>query len=459
MAFVNRDRELSDLEAWWASSVSRPALVWGRRRVGKTALIQRFAGNRRAVFHTGAGRSAAGELLQLSRQARAAGVGGLRDLASRPYGDWDDALEHLAGAAEVEPLLLVLDEYPELERASPELPGVIRAFLERSQGRTRLRLLICGSAVRAMQAMQEERAPLYGRFDLRVHVHPFAPWEAALLLPGLAPRDQALVYGLLGGMPLYLSWWEPERSVADNLRQLACRPGAPLLTEGDLVLATEAEGSDRPSAVLHAIASGKTRYNEIKDWIRAEPARTLDRLIQLRLVERLVPVTDDPARTRRRIYRVSDNFLAFHLGLLSRYRDEIDRGLGESILPLLLAGLDQHLGGPWEQAFRDHVRRASASGRYVPDVVAVGPWWREGGQDEIDAVALAGLGREPALVGEAKWTKNVDGSRVLHTLRAKAAVLAGNSAALAYLIAAREHVTDLPRGAVAVTAADIFATS
>ncbi|MGH8909663.1 MAG: AAA family ATPase [Egibacteraceae bacterium] len=167
MAFVNRKRELTDLHDWWSSSDPRPGLVWGRRRVGKTALIQEFAASRRTVFHTGAGRSALGELVQLSRQAQAAGLSGLRDLATRPFTDWDDALEHLAESARTEPLLLVLDEYPELQRAAPELPGVIRAFLDRSQGHSRLRLLLCGSAVRTMQATQEERAPLHGRFDLR----------------------------------------------------------------------------------------------------------------------------------------------------------------------------------------------------------------------------------------------------------------------------------------------------
>jgi AAA+ ATPase superfamily predicted ATPase len=456
VAFVNRKDELARLEEWWSRPGAGMGIVWGRRRVGKTALIEEFAEGQRSVFHTGSGRPPAAELEALSRAAAPLLGDGVRDLAARPFADWDDALEALAQAAREEPLLLVLDEWPAIAETTPGLPALIRAAWDRLRSRTKLKLLLCGSAVRVMEAMQEERAPLYGRLDLALLLHPFRPHEAALMLPSLSPARRALVWGLLGGMPLYLRWWDQGASVRANLARLACAPGGQLLTEGQLVLATEGEEGELARQALYAIAAGRTKFNEIEQAIRADPRRTLDRLVALRLVERVVPVTEDPRRTRRRAYRIADNFLAFWLGLLDRFRPEIERGLGESILPVLLDSIDDHMGGPWEEAFRDHLRRLAAAGELGDDVIAIGPFWTAGADSaEIDAVALAGRGRKAVLLGEAKWARRADAGPLRADLERKAAAVPRLSATPRYAVCARERV-DRAGDALAITAADIF---
>ncbi|HET8862846.1 MAG TPA: ATP-binding protein [Solirubrobacterales bacterium] len=454
--FVNRHAELEQLQSWWTRKEASLGVVWGRRRVGKTALIQHFAAERAAVFHTGGGRPATAELAALARAAEPLLGDGIRDLTARPFVDWDDALETLALAAGDRPVLLVLDEFPAMIETSPELPSLIRAAWDRIGSRTRLKLLLCGSAVRTMEAMQEERSPLYGRLDLSLLLHPFRPHEAAQMLPALQPAQRALVWGLVGGTPLYLRWWDQSAGPRANLARLACTPGGQLLTEGQLVLATEGEGGELARLVLYAIATGRTRFNEIEQAVRADPTRTLDKLVALRLVDRVVPVTEDPRRTRRRIYRIADNFLAFWLGVLDRYRPEIERGLGQSILPVLLGSLDDHMGGPWEEAFRDHLRRLAAAGELGDDIVAIGPFWTSADDPaEIDAVGLAGRGRQAVLLGEAKWAKRVNGARLRGELERRSGVLSRLAPKPRYAIGARERV-DRADGVLAITAEEIF---
>ena len=227
-------------------------------------------------------------------------------------------------------------------------------------------------------------------------------------------------------------------------------PGARLLTEGQLVLDTGELGR----RVLYAIANGRTKHIEIADSVGADPTRTLERLVELRLVERLVPVTEDPRRTRRRIYRIADNFLAFWLGVIDRYRTDLELGLRPSIIPMLLRRLDDHQGPRWEDAFRAHLRRLAAAGAIGPDVVAVGRYWQDN-VAEFDAVVLSGPERLVTLVGEAKWARRVDGARIRFELESKLALLPRQAGSVALAVGAREHISGRAHD-LDITAADIF---
>lgn len=459
-SFVNRTRELADLTRWGSGGAAL-GVVYGRRRVGKTVLLAEFAQGRAAVHHIGANRVVADELRVLSRAVTAAGVEvGLRDLDARPFEDWTDAFEGLAQAAAERPLLVVLDEFPEMILADPSLESTLRAVWDRVRGRTRLQILLCGSAVRTMERMRQERAPLYGRLDLALHVHPFDPSEMRLLLPKLSPADRARVWGITGGMPLYTSWWDQRQSIKANLLRLVYSPSGLLKNEGDLLLATEGYGggggAHLPGQILRAVARGRTKFNEIKDAVKTDPTRTIASLTELRLLERVTPVTEGEA-SRRGYYRVADNFLGFWLRAVDPHRSQIERGLGSTIATAAMAEFDDLMGERWEHAVRHHLRVLAASGMFGDDVTALGPYWNDRQAPvEIDAVALAGRSRTAVMLGEVKWARTVDARRIEHSLVRKAASLPKLSNGPRLVVAARERVAEADPSTLVVTATDVF---
>ena len=279
------------------------------------------------------------------------------------------------------------------------------------------------------------------------------------MLRDLSPSDRARVWGICGGTPLYLSWWDQSVELIDNILTLVCTPGTLLRAEGDLVLATEGSTGGLTKQVLTAIAMGKNRHSEIVEAVHAERqvSHVLSDLEAIRLVERVVPVTEDPrVRTGRTTYRIADNFLAFWLGLAERYAGEIDRGLGRAIARVLCRRLDDHMGPRYEEALRHHLRRLANDGAFGEDVTAVGSFWTRGrDQVEIDAVVLAGVPPTAVAVGECKWADRIDGSSIRTALAQSAQALPRVAPDPTYIVCARDSVGNAA-GTTPVVAADIF---
>jgi AAA+ ATPase superfamily predicted ATPase len=462
--FVNRGAELAVLDEWWSRPGAQLGVVWGRRRVGKSYLLSHWAADKRVVFHVARNRPLAQELLALSEAAAATLTGGRRDLRQRPFRDWDDLFETLADYADREPLVLIIDEIPELLQSDSTLPSTLRAIWERL-GDTKLRLLLCGSAVRTMEELQHERAPLFGRATLRLRLQPFNPHETAQMLPRLSPVDRAKAWGICGGMPFYLSLWDQQVSVRANLQALFCSEQALLLNEGEFVLSTEdfpGGGRERlPGRLLRAIANGNVRYAELKNAVGTDPTRSLQATQDLDLVERVAPVRIG-ADNRRALYRIADNFLAFWLSVVEPHRTAITRGLGAPISQIMEKQLDDFMGDRWEEAFRAHLVRCAGELGLAEPVAEIGRFWKgrtrpDEDPCEMDAVVLMGQRRLVGLVGEAKWAKTEDGRRVARVLDRKVSESGLPVAPEVKLaVCARESVTHADPGILVFTAAEIF---
>ncbi len=430
-------------------------LVWGRRRTGKTRLLGRFVSGKRAVFYGATQQAIATELRGFSAAVRLALPLQAGDILE--HGDfptWEAAFGYLAAKARRERLVVVLDEFPFLVEADPALPSVIQRFWDHTGRLTKLRLVLCGSAVSTMERLQAERAPLFGRIDARLHLRPFDYSQAALFVPRLSPSQRAIAYAVVGGMPAYLSRWADDRGHVANLRRLFGDPVSPLVDEGEYVLTSELPEASGYFRILHAISAGHRTYGKIRSFADIEIQRQLERLIELGLVERAVPITEAPSRTKRVTYRIADNFLAFWFRFVYRYRPDIARGLGRSVVDRsIVPALSDYMGEAWEDMCRAHLRRLARRGDLPVPVSSVGSWWNADHSVQIDLVGLDG--RKVVMAGAAKWSRRMP-SAELDRLRRAVESLPRRARDIRFVLFARERVDFRAPDLVTYTAADLY---
>lgn len=403
--FVNRERELRALER---ACGQRPglAVVSGRRRVGKTALLDRFAGGRRTVFLPGTRAPVSEALARFESRLREVLDPHPGDLlALGRFASWDAALGYLLarttgdGGGPAEPLLVVFDEFPYLCEADPALASTLQAHWDH-RGDSALSIVLAGSHVGLMEELIAADAPLFGRADAHLRLSPFSWREAPLLVGGDDPAAWVEAWVTVGGMPRYLSLWDPRHDALANLADLLDGPGAPLLDEGTVVLQELTPGS-ATARLLELSALGAESFTELKSrsgLAAATISESLSALERLGLVERVTPVGEDARRTKRVRWRVRDPFLRLWLSVVAPHREAFELGRGAA----LLGSVRDRIGASQSAAYAD-VARDWLGER---EQATCGPWWPTTSDDTVDALAMRAT--TPAAAAVATWATSVD---------------------------------------------------
>jgi len=397
---IDRERELAALDGAAAARGGQLAIVWGRRRVGKTYLLEAFSRQQRSVSYTATAQSAPVELAAFTDAVRdQLGADGLP--AGYAFGDWATALDFVTQRAAGERMIVVLDEFPYLAGSAPGLESVVQRWWDQRGKRSQVMLVLCGSAVAYMTGIAAA-APLHQRATLSLYVPPLDYRAAGAFVARLKPAERAVVYGICGGTPLYLEQWDDGADLRANMVRLFGSPASPLVDAAELVLSGELPPGEGAFRILTAVAIGKTRPGAIADYARVAVERPLKRLTTLGILDRRVPALDDPEKTKRAIYRIADPYFAFWFRFIVSHRADIARGLGAQLVERrILPGLDDYMGPVFEDLAREHARGLAAAGELDADRVE--GWWSADGRHEIDLVGLSGRGI--SFVGKAKWSQ------------------------------------------------------
>ncbi|TDC31171.1 ATP-binding protein [Kribbella albertanoniae] len=414
--FVGRRVELGVLEELLTAvrdggRVGRPGRavsVRGRRRVGKSRLVEEFLERADVphVYFTAVGGSAASDLSGFAHEVAVSSLPGAAQAEgfAEPQ-TWDAAFGLLAAALPADrPSVVVIDELPYLIREDETVEGALQKAFDRTLSKLPVLLILVGSDIAMMERLNTYGRPFYQR-GTELVVPPLSPADVASMLD-LAPADAFDAFLVSGGLPLILEEWPRGADVWGYLEHALRRPTSALLVSGERVLSAEFPTEVQAQRVLQTIGSGERTFSSIGRAAGGLQATSLQRalgeLTSRRVVAAERPLSATPSKETR--YWVDDPYLRFWLGFVGAAIPTIERGRGDLVLETVRRGWTSWRGRAIEPVIRESLWRI-ADDRLPQGTQVISAYWTRSNDPEIDIV---GADRSPVadkitMVGSIKW--------------------------------------------------------
>ncbi len=414
--FIGRDNELKTLNKLYQTNNFEFAVIYGRRRVGKTALISEFAKDKDTIFFTGVETNAKQNLENFSRCIMEYQTGRAVDSS---FASFQAALEYVFELAKTKRIILVIDEYPYVARASKSFASTLQLLIDKNKDSSKLFLILCGSSMSYMEDhVLAYKAPLYGRRTAQLKIRPFEFFEALPYFEHLSDEDKALAYGIVGGTPQYLMQLNDRLSIEDNIKNTHLNPASAIYEETNNLLKQEVREPAIYNAVITAIATGATKMSEISGKIDEDTsvcATYIKNLIALGIVKKETPYGEKSSR--KTIYSIEDNMFRFWYRFVPENTSIISRGATDLAYRRIAPELSSYMGGVFEEICKQYLWKLLLDGTCAVNFTDLGRWWGTNpntrSQEEID---IMGADKDSALFGECKWTNEKVDLGVLETL-------------------------------------------
>lgn len=409
------DGQLRSVVEGSGSTRGRAVIITGRRRVGKSRLVQELCDRSErpyVVFQASKGRSPVAERADFVSSLARSPLPGAELVDGLQAGDWNAALRALSVAVPDDvPSIAVLDEVPWLVEQDPEFEGALQTSWDRHLSGKPVLLILVGSDMSVMEALQTYGRPFFGRAT-KMTVQPLhlADVQAMTELDAAEAVDALLI---TGGFPEIVQSWRPGMTRSAFLEEAVANPLSPLFVAGELSLLGEFPEASTARAVLEAVGSGERTFSTIASeagGAEALPSGTLSPLLNTLLAKRVLatdlPLSTKP-ETKNKRYRIADPYLRFWLAFVPRILPLVERGRGDVALERMAKSWTSWRGRAVEPLIRESLLRLLPDADW-PGTEAVGGWWNRQNKPEID---LVGADREPVarelhFVGSVKWLEN-----------------------------------------------------
>lgn len=422
--FYNRENELKRLNERYNESSAQLIIMYGRRRVGKTELLQQFIADKPCIYFLADLSGEKEQLQQFTERVRL--FTNDTSLVDNPFSTWNALFSYLKNLALQQRLVIVIDEYQYLQTNNRAIASILQKSWDEGLKDSAIFLVLCGSYVSFIEhELLAYKSPLYGRRTGQFYIEPMDFYQSSQFFNSYSMKDKIRAFGILGGVPAYLLQFNPKKSIEKNIHEAFLYTDAFLNNETRFLLLEELREPRNYFSILKAIAFGATRVNDIvqaSGLDRGMVAKYLDILQSLRIIRRELPVTEHlPEKSRKGIYIIKDNYFRFWFRFIIHNQSFIEENRQEFVLKQrIIPFLDQFLGKVFEQVCIDFLKRINQSGKLPFQINKIGNYWK--GETEIDIVALSG-NCEQVLIAECKWTSRKIGTNILDELIRKTSVL------------------------------------
>ena len=389
--FLCRENELQKLNRRYESDVPECVVLYGRRRIGKTALINEFAKDKPTVYFPALNANAQANLEALSRAIYLYQYPGA--LQTPVFPSFDAAFAEIARLAKDRRMIFVIDEFPYLAKSDDSIPSRLQHLLDYEWRNSKLFLILCGSSMSFMEKeVLSEKSPLFGRRTAQIRLEPLSYRDAARFHPELTDAENALIFGITGGVPHYINKLSVNGNIRDALFENFFDRTSYLFEEPANLLKQELREPANYNSVIAAIANGAAKLSDISNRVGVDGPHCLmliKVLSELGIVERVEPIVDQ--NKRKAIYRISDNFFRFWYrfvpqNMMAIQSDRMDRVYDAAVESYL----SEYMGAIFEQICKQYLVRYAEQ---LPFPIAeIGEWWgtsKDKKEVQLDIVALA----------------------------------------------------------------------
>lgn len=450
--FIGRERELNSLEELYSQPGFGMTVIYGRRRIGKSTLINEFIKDKKAVFYTATKVGKERNLELFSQQV----ISTLEpSLVGVTFPSLEAVFDFISSRLSDEKLILVIDELPFWAQDDRALLSVMQKYIDTSWSDKNLMIILCGSSLSFMEnKVLSEKSPLFGRRNSQIRLEAFDYLDAAKFVPEYSSEDKAVVYGITGGVAKYLALINPKCSIDTNIKRLFFHTDGYLYDETRNLLTQEFSDVTMVNNVIEQIASGANTVNEISQKIGQNPTTvlyTIDKLIQVGLVEKRKCITEEKNKKKTQ-YILKDSMFRFWYAFIPKATSVIEMGQGDLYYDKVVKPqMHDFMGNVFEDMCRYYTLMNGITGAFGSMLTSVGVWWgtenfKKGSENihqsaDIDVVGISDVDKT-AVIGECKFKNEKIDKNIYDTLVRRSSVISGKYRIIRYLFFSLSGYTD-----------------